>query len=262
MSARAKHNVFFDFVNALFSVISGAISVGVPKQSSWMRIINVESIQFALSTTGTVAGTWLIEIATAANGQDAVPLPAAYIRNSAGAVTALPVPAGSATGPTVFAMFVPDTRYTHMRVTFNPTAGAGNAQADTGLITSRPFDIGKILGGVAAWFVTPASSTHAGQPSVDYCPTYWTHLDAGGSASPPTQPAAPPTQNDGTPDAPIYVPAIDSAQTAVAFAALISGANAYCRRLGALEVNSIRAKYLPTSGAGRIVAYLNAKGMG
>lgn len=256
MAARSKNVALFDFLSPAFSVISGAISGVTPKLSGWIRVIGIESLQLNMYTTGTVAGAWTVQVATDFRGQDAIALDPRYIRNANGVITALPVPAGAATGPTVFAFFIPDGRYTHFQIVFTPTSGAGVADADMGIITSSPADIGKIADCVAVEFMSPSTSTIAGQPSVDYASTFFSPVNQNQDFKPQ------PVQADGTIDPPVYFPAIDSANAAITFAAFVSGANVVAKRFGGLEFASIRAKFAPASGFGRVRAFLNSKAMG
>lgn len=254
MSARARIATLFDVKIAAFSPLSGA-AAGT-QNGAWDRIIDVDSVQYALSSTGTVAGTWSVQVATDFRGSDAIAVDPVLIQNSSGVQTALPVPAGSPLGPTVFQIVIPDPRYTHIRWSFTLTGGAGNKQVDTGLITGVPKDLSKILGGVAVWVNTPSSSTLAGQPAFEYGDSFWY------AKNPMVGAQSPPVQADNTADLPFYAPAKDALNAAVTFAAVVSGATNVVTRLGQLEVAAIRAKFTPTSGAGRIKLQLNAKAQG
>jgi hypothetical protein len=255
MSARSKISYLFDFKNALFSPLSGAASG--TQSGAWDRIIDVDTINYVLSSTGTVAGVWSVQVATDFRGSDAIAVDPLFIQNPAtGAPLALPVPSGGALGPTTYRIEVPDARYTHIRWTFQLTGGAGNKQVDTGLITSVPKDLSRIQGGVAVWTNGESTSTQAGTASIEYADFYWY------KKNPLVGTQSPPQQADGTLDLPFYAPALDASNTAVTIAAITTGGQAILKRLGALEVGAIRAKFLPTSGAGRIKMYLNAKAMG
>jgi hypothetical protein len=253
MSARGRFASLFDFKNAAFSPLSGA-AAGT-QQGAWDRVIDVDSIQYALSTTGTVAGIWAVFVATDFRGSNAIAVDPKFIQNTSGIVTALPVPAGAPLGPTVYQIVIPDARYTHIQWQFQLTGGAGNKQVDTGLITSVPKDISKICGGVAVWAEQPATATQAGTASIEYGDLFFY------TKNPMVGLSVAPAQADDTPDLPFYLPAVDAANVAVTFAAVTAGLT-QMKRLGALEVASIRGKFTPTSGAGRFKMYLNAKAMG
>jgi hypothetical protein len=65
---------------------------------------------------------------------------------------------------------------------------------------------------------------------------------------------------DGVVDPPLYVAAIDTANSAVSIAATTSGLANLAKRFGNVEFAAIRAKFTPTSGAGRLKATFNSKG--
>lgn len=238
MSTRFDQQIGIDFKNAAFAVVSGAISGVTPKVSEWIRVLNVDTIAFRLTTTSTANGVWTAETAEDYKGFNAMALPPANVSPA--------FPTGT-TQDQVTTLTIPCRRHSHIRLTFTPSAGAGNANADTGLIVGRPVIIERK--DLAAVYFDQSNATQAGQWAVDYAATYYDReKDAAGP------------QIDNLADPPLYSAAIDHLNAAITFAATTSGLANFMKRFGALEYAAIRAKFIPTAGAGRLRAIFNSKG--
>lgn len=235
--------VLFDFKNAAFAVISGAISGVTPKVSGWIRVINVDTVSFALSTTDTADGTWTAEIATDYLGANAIALPASYVSPA--------FPTGVEQDDTVV-ITIPNRRYTHLRLTFTPSAGAGNAVANTAVITGRGVKVERHSRSNAVMFLVPTGDTIAGQFALEYSATHYDRDRSDVGEGVP--------QIDNLADPQVWAAAVDSANTAISIAATTSGGQTLPKRLGAFEFEAIRAKFTATSGAGRARVILNGKG--
>lgn len=238
MATRFDAQAAVDFKNAAFAVVSGAISGTTPKQSGWIRVKNVDTVAFTLTTTSTANGVWTAEVATDYLGANAVAVSSTYISPA--------FPTGTSQNATPV-ITIPNRRYTHLRLTFTPSAGAGNANADTGVVTGRPINIERKCKGVAIYF-DQSTATQAGQWAVEFGERYWDR-DAGGMDT-----------QDNLADPPLYVAAMDTANSAVSVAATTSGAANIAKRYGAVEFAAIRVKFTPTSGAGRVRAVVDSKG--
>jgi len=228
----------FDFKNAAFAVITGNASGVTPMLSGWIRVINVDSIAFALTTAASTNGVWTAEVAQDYLGASAIPVASRYVS------PAFPTGVNQSATPVIT---IPNRMYTHIRLTFTPSAGSGAVLANTGTITGRGVDIRRHGKGVGVHMYAP--DTQAGQFSIDYSPTFYDR-DIGQEGVP---------QIDNLADPQVWFPAIDSANSAVSIAATTAGVSV-AKRLGLLEFASIRVKFLPTSGAGRARAIVNAKG--
>lgn len=232
--------VALDFKNAAHAVISGAISGVTPKVSGWIRVVNVDTVTFATATTSTADGIWTAEVATDYLGSNAVALASNYISPD--------FPTGAASSATNV-LTIPDRRYTHLRLTFTPSGGAGNATATTGAIVGRPCPIERHSRSNAVAFYVPTGDTTAGQFALEYSETRY---DRDKDGCPP--------QIDNLADPQVWYAATDASNTAISIAATTSGGYAVIKRLGAFEFESIRVKYTPTSGFGRARAIINGKG--
>lgn len=235
--------VLFDFKNAAFAVISGAISGVTPKVSGWIRVVNVDTISFALSTTSTANGVWTAEVATDYLGADAIPLSAAYVSPA--------FPTGAASSATSV-ITIPNRRYTHLRLTFTPSAGAGDAVANTAVVTGRGVKVERHSRSNAVMFLVPTGDTTAGQFALEFSATHYDRDRADVGEGVP--------QIDNLADPQVWAAAVDSTNTAISIAATVSGGHTLPKRLGAFEFEAIRAKYTATSGFGRARVILNGKG--
>ncbi len=232
----ALSEVMMDVKIAAFAAITGNASGTTPMQSAWIRVINVDTIAFALSTAASTNGVWTAEVATNYLGADAVPV---------SPDAAFPTGVNQSATSTIT---IPNRRYTHLRLTFTPSAGSGAVLANTGAVTSRGVKLERHTRCASVYFATPSGDTIAGQWALYYSPT---HYDRETSGSVP--------QIDNIADPQIWTAAVDSSNTAVSIAATTSGGQDLIKRLGVFEPAAMRVKFTPTSGAGRVRAILNTK---
>lgn len=242
MSTRFDAKDAVDFKNAAFAVISGAIAGITPKVGGWVRVKNADTVSYDLSTTGTVNGVWTAAIATDYLGANAIALDPSLVN------PAFPVGVASS-GTSV--LTIPDRRYTHVQLTFTPSAGAGNANANSGIVIGRPVDIKHHDRGVAAFFFVPTTDTQAGNWALEYSPKLYDR-DPGKLMPLPTI--------DNLVDLPPWAAAVDSSNTAIAIASPAGAGQSLPKRLGLLEFAAVRAKYTPTSGFGRAQCVICEKG--
>lgn len=234
----APSETIMDLKIAAFAAITGNASGTTPMQSAWIRVINVDTIAFALSTGATTGGVWSAEVATNYLGADAIALDSAYLDS------AWPTGTNQSATRTIT---IPNRRYTHFRLTFTPNTGSGAVLANTGAVTSRGVKLERHIRSASVYFATPTTDTIAGQWALEFSPT---HYDRDCNAPPAI---------DNILDPQVWTAAVDSANAAITIAATTSGGQNLLKRLGCVEPQAIRVKFTPTSGAGRARAIINVK---
>jgi len=235
----APIEVMMDAKLSAFAAITGNASGTTPMVSGWTRLINVDTVNFTLTTAAATNGVWTAMVATDYLGTDAVALP-----------NPPTFPTGVNQNSTV-TVTMPDRRYTHLQLTFTPSAGSGAVLANTGIITGRGVKIERHTRSASVYFATPTADTIAGQWGLDYSPTHYDRDRSDVGAGVP--------QIDNLADPQVWTAAVDSSNTAISIAATVTGGQNLIKRLGVFEPAAVRVKFTPTSGAGRIRAILNVK---
>lgn len=239
MSTRFDAGVALSIKTPAFAVISGAISGTTPKVSGWIKLVGVESMQFALTTTSTANGVWSAETATGSLGQNAKPLdnPPTF-------------PTGTSQNSTV-TVTMEGTEFVYLRLTFTPSAGSGNANANCGLVTGFPVNVsrdrqlGLLYSGLAA-------DTLAGTNALEIAANWDGRTPVGG-------PSPIPAFNNSV-DPVVWAAAVDSSGSAISVAAKVaSTVQSLPLRLGVFEFNAFRCKFVPTAGFGTYKVFFNAK---
>lgn len=241
MSNRCDPGRALDINVIAFAVITGAISGVTPRLSGWMKLKNVATAKYALSTTGTVNGLWTAQVATDDKGKDAIALPnpptfPTGVASSGSPVITMPNYGG----------------YVFLQLTFTPSAGAGNAVANYDQIVGNPVALHRSRqGDMLLW--TPSTGTVAGTHNLDYSPNYDGRAVTGGNTSMPTLLNTPA-------DPAIWFPACDQAGAAITLAAAAGAGQSLPVRLGLFSYVGIRSSFKPTAGAGPFIAFIGAKG--
>jgi hypothetical protein len=223
---------------AAFAAITGNASGTTPMQSAWMRVINVDTIAFTMTTAASTNGVWTAEVATNYLGADAIAVDSTLVS------PAFPTGVNQSATPVIT---IPNRRYTHLRLTFTPSAGSGAVLANTGAVTSRGVKLERHTRSASVYFATPSTDTIAGQWALYYSPTHYDRDCAG----------IPTIDNINDPQ--VWTAAVDSSNSAISIAATITGGQDLIKRLGVFEPQAMRVKFTPTSGAGRVRCILNVK---
>lgn len=234
--------VIMDCKIAAFAAITGNASGTTPMQSAWIRAINVDTIGFVLTTAASTDGVWTAEVATNYLGADAVALAAANVSPA--------FPTGVNQSATCV-LTIPNRRYTHLRLTFTPSAGSGAVLANTGVVTSRGVRVERHVHCASVYFATPTTDTIAGQWAFQYSPTHYDRDRSDVGEGVP--------QIDNLNDPQVWAAAVDSSNSAISIAATVTGGQNLIKRLGVFEPAAVRATFTPTSGAGRVRCILNVK---
>ncbi len=171
MANRLNKSIFEMVMGALTPMAVGAITIGVPRSSSWIKVVGVESFTATLTATGTANGTWTVQ----GSQSDDLVKPADSIVETGTLPEQPTYPTGVAgTGDVV----IPTWGYRWIRVTFNPTAGAGNSSVTfKGRITGSPIDLAQDHMGSIQLFVA-AADTLAGQFKIE-CSNNWSGIFQG-----------------------------------------------------------------------------------
>lgn len=223
---------------AAFAAITGNASGTTPMQSEWMRVINADTIAFTLTTAASTNGVWTAEVATDYLGANAIAVDSSLVS------PAFPTGVNQNATPVIT---IPNRRYTHLRLTFTPSAGSGAVLANTGVVTSRGVKLERHTRSASVYFATPTTDTIAGQWALFYSPT---HFDRETSSIP---------MIDNIADPQVWTAAVDSSNSAISIAVTVTGGQNLIKRLGVFEPMAVRTTFTPTSGAGRIRAILNVK---
>jgi hypothetical protein len=227
-----NRGTLLDFETAAASPVSGAISGTTPKVSAWIKTKSVDSVTFTFTTTSTADGSWLIELS---NDEEATKV---NVINRATLILPPTLPSGTSQNSTVA---ITTLGYHYMRLTFTPVAGAGNANALTGVIVGAPVDLAQVN----------LASAHIYVPSTGAAAGAWlleTSNNWSGMFGSPAPAVADGNWND-------IVEAGDPAIAALAG----SGQNLGIR-LGFVEQGALRMSYTPASGYGAIKVYFVGKG--
>ncbi|HET7037168.1 MAG TPA: hypothetical protein VFI42_15895 [Thermomicrobiaceae bacterium] len=232
MSNKFNRGNLLDFESATASPVSGAILGVTPKVSAWIKVKNTDSVTFTFTTTGTADGSWKVELsndeaATKVNVVDranliAPPtLPTGTLQNSTVAITTL--------------------GYAYLRLTFTPVGGAGNADAQTGVIVGKPVDLAQVSL-ASAFIYVPAAGAAAGSWLMETS-NDWSGIGAGTT----------PRIADGQ-----WTDIIDAGDPAIASVA--GSGQKLSLRLGFVEQGALRISYTPASGFGALKVFFVGKG--
>lgn len=232
----APVEVALDVKIAAFAAITGNASGTTPMQSAWIRLINADTVAFTLTTAASTSGVWTAQVATDYLGSNPVDLP-----------NPPTWPTGVNQSSTVTVTMPNERRYTHLQLTFTPSAGNGAVLANTGVVIGRSVKMERHTRSACVYFATPSTDTIAGQWAMEYSPT---HFDRERESVP---------QIDNIADPQVWTAAVDSSNTAISIAATVTGGQNLIKRLGVFEPAAVRVKFTPTSGAGRVRAILNSK---
>lgn len=242
MSHRFEGGYVVDVSTPAFAVVSGAISGTTPKVSGWIKLAGVDTVAFVLTTTSTANGVWTADVARDGLGKDAKPLP----------TTPSPAfPTGTSQN-TTSTITMPGDEFVYLRLTFTPSAGSGNANAQSGLIVSAPVHT-YMVRQLGVFFTTPAADTLAGTQALKYSGNFDGRPAGGG------QTRTPMFTNDATNPA-VWTAAVDSSNAAISLAALVASTGMQIfLRLGIFEPKAIRYEFTPTAGFGHVRVYWNGK---
>lgn len=244
MSHRFDGGKALDINLPAFAVVSGAISGVTPKVSGWIRLKEVESMQLALTTTSTANVVWTADVAENELGKNAKALPDPPV-----------FPTGTSQNATVTILMPGDT-FVYLRVTATPIAGAGNANANAGLIVGRPVALfyTRQLG---MFYDVPAADALAGTHALEYSSNWDGSMVVSGNVAQGPQAQI---RLRNTASNPIrWGAAVDSANSAISIASPAGSGQALPVRIGIFEFGAIRSKFTPTSGAGSLRVYYNGK---
>lgn len=221
MSNKITHRNLVDFSYPAASIVSGAISGVTPKVSSWVQVKRCESIAVTLTTTGTANGVWTCEVS---NDETTVKVGV----NRATMDKAPTFPTGTSQNSTVTLYTL---GYKYFRLTFTPSAGAGNADAAVGLIVGAPLDIAQVHFGSMFLYI-PAADNLVGTWLCEVS-NDWSGIGDGQST----------TAANGQ-----WADIVSSGDPAITNPS--GSGQSLAVRMGILEFGAIRMKYTPTSGFG------------
>lgn len=238
----APSEVILDTKIAAFAAITGNASGVTPMRSAWIRIINVDTVSFVLTTASATDGVWTAEVATDYLGSDAVAVASSNVSPA--------FPTGVNQSATCV-ITIPARRYTHLRLTFTPSAGSGAVLANTGVFTSRGVKIERHTRSAGVYFAVPTADNINGTWTMEYSPTHYDRDRSDVGMGVP--------QIDNLNDPQVWATATDNSDTAYTIPAVTGTGQNQPIRLGVFEFMAIRVKWTPTSGFGRARAILNVK---
>ncbi len=164
----------WELIMGSLTPMSGAIVIGTPKLSTWIKLVGLESFTATLATTGTVNGIWT---AQGSNDDSTVKAPDSIVDLS-GYPSQPAYPTGVASSGDVVQ---PTYGFRYIRLSLLASAGAGNATVTfKGQFTGAPLDMAQNHHG-SIHIIAPAADTLAGQFALEGS-NDWSGIFAGSRA--------------------------------------------------------------------------------
>lgn len=240
MGTRFDPPLAIDIKTTSFTPITGNASGVTPIISAWQKLINVDTVAFALLTASVTGGVWTALVATDINGRDAKALPSSPT-----------FPTGTNQNATVVIKMPNAGGYNYLQLTFTPSAGSGAVSATYGKIVGVPVSQHRDRQ-TGVHIYTPSGDSLAATNVLEYSANYDGRPVTGG-------PTNIPMLLNTAADPALWVAAIDSSNTALTIPAPAASGISKMLRLGIFEFGGIRFSTTITAGFGSIKVFVNGK---